>query len=230
MIGILSLLCSLQMTAPAQGAESSPPAPGIAISDGFACRSGEIESSAFPVSSALQEFRSRIAGGTDPLVRHLRSTEEAGETKPKTSGDFPSGPLDYFLLVLMIEGGIALNSYLASLNPDVYGGFEIAMAFPAAALCEGCEKPEAVTAGIALAGLGAYNLTLDEDQLSSGDIFKKNFVGWHVVAAAIGLSALATEHGEAKPDKGAEGAKERAGILRVAPVPRGIALAYRFRF
>jgi len=160
------------------------------------------------------------SGGTGSFERFLLSEDEIKEATRSTKRDFPQGPLDYVFVVLMVEGGIALNAYLASLDPDIYGGLAVALSPAAPFMCEGCEKPEAIVGGIALGGLGAYNLSLDENRLSSGDIFKRNVVAWHAVGAAIGLTVLANRHRGEKA----------AGTLRVSPLPGGIQVRYDYRF
>jgi hypothetical protein len=90
--------------------------------------------------------------------------------------------------VLILEGVVGLNAYLASLNPRVYG-VAGALLFPvAAANSEGKSSDTTRWVGLAsVEALAIYNIGLDEDKISDSEIFRNNFIGWH---AAAGIMAV----------------------------------------
>jgi hypothetical protein len=84
--------------------------------------------------------------------------------------------------VLAVEGAIAVNAYLASMNPQIYGAVGLAI-FPIMI------QPSTTEAWLAVGALETvplYNLTIDPDKKSNSQIFKANEIAWH---AAVGLLA-----------------------------------------
>lgn len=90
--------------------------------------------------------------------------------------------------VLIVEGAVGLNAYLASLNPRVYG-VAGALLFPIAAANSDSKSSDTTRwAGLAsVEALALYNIGLDEDRMSDSEIFLNNFIGWH---AAAGIMAI----------------------------------------
>jgi len=99
------------------------------------------------------------------------------------------GIADYVAYGLLFEGIIGLNSYLASLDPDVYGTAGLIL-FPLGAV-NGPSTNSSRAAFWTVLGiaesLALYNILLDEDRMTKEDIFKANVIGWHII---IGTGAL----------------------------------------
>ena len=105
------------------------------------------------------------------------------------NGSKKFGIADYVAYGLLFEGIIGLNSYLASLDPDVYGTAGLIL-FPLGAVNgpSGNNSRAAFWTVLGLAeSLALYNILLDEDRMSKEDIFKANVIGWHII---IGTGAL----------------------------------------
>jgi len=90
-------------------------------------------------------------------------------------------------LALVAEGVFITASAVASRKPRAFGIIG-ALAFPAAAM--GSETSD-TTNTIALIGaeaLGFYNITVDTNDRTRQEIFRKNMIGWHAIALAVGVT------------------------------------------
>lgn len=83
-------------------------------------------------------------------------------------------------LVVAVEGAIAVNAYLASMNPKVYAGVA-GVIYPI--MIQPSTQDAWLVVG-ALETVPVYNLTIDPDKKSPSQIFKANEIAWH---AAVGL-------------------------------------------
>ena len=91
--------------------------------------------------------------------------------------------------VVLIESLFGVNAYLASLDPRAYG-VAGAVLFPIGAI-NGESSLSNATLWVGLASaeaLALYNIGLDEDEMSDSEIFKNNFIGWHVVTGIIAVT------------------------------------------
>lgn len=99
-----------------------------------------------------------------------------------------------FTLFLIIEGAFAVNSWLASEDPQVYGVIA-GLSFPFAVGMHGGFSSN-TTDWVALIGtesIAVYNLTIDANKKSQGDIFKTNMIAWHLVMGSVFLSEYLTK-------------------------------------
>lgn len=89
----------------------------------------------------------------------------------------------------VIEGLFIANSWLASEDPNTYGGIA-ALLFPLAA-GEGEGSTTTKWVGFLSAEtIALYNLDIDEDKKSKSEIFKENLIAWHVFAALVGFTGF----------------------------------------
>jgi len=91
--------------------------------------------------------------------------------------------------VIAVEAAIGVNAYLASMNPRIYGGVGLAL-FPI------LMQPTTTEAWLAVGALETvpiYNLTIDPDEKSPSQIFKANFVAWHVAAGLLATTGYLTK-------------------------------------
>ncbi len=122
------------------------------------------------------------------------------------------------LAAAFFEGMIAVNAWMASKNPKLYGGAAVLL-FPVGA----AESKNETTFWVSLAAaeaLAIYNISLDEDKYSESEIFKKNMIGWHLFAGAVGLTTWLTND---------ENKKEKVS-LGFVPAPKGGVFRVTFRF
>lgn len=99
----------------------------------------------------------------------------------------PSKKLGMLSMVLIGEGLVLANAWLASENPHIYGG-ALAILSPLGA-AEGNASTTTKWVGFLSAeSIAVYNLNIDENKKSKSDIFKDNFIAWHLFAATIGIS------------------------------------------
>ena len=104
-----------------------------------------------------------------PLISSVFAGEEV-----QTEKKYPLHPA---WEVLIVEGLIVANSWMASQAPGAYGA-GAALLFP----LNGCNYSYCADL-IAAESIALYNLTLDENETSKGEIFKNNMIAWHVFAA-----------------------------------------------
>jgi hypothetical protein len=117
------------------------------------------------------------------------------------------------------EGVFVISAWMASKNPQAYGGL-LALGAPFGG--HSGEQNE-TTMWLTLAAVEAmaiYNISLDKDEYSESEIFKKNMIGWHIVLGVVGLTAWLSDDGE----------KEDKVSMSFAPLHGGgqFRLAYRF--
>jgi len=93
-----------------------------------------------------------------------------------------------FETILLAEGSFLANAWLASEDPHAYG-VVLALLAPLAAAGEGNSSETTKWVGlIAAESIAIYNIGIDTNKKSKSDIFKKNFIAWHLFAATIGVT------------------------------------------
>lgn len=88
----------------------------------------------------------------------------------------------FLLGEIMIVG----NAWMATLDPQVYGGI-LALFGPFGAAESGRTNPALGWVSVAaVEGLAIYNIVgLDKDEDSKSKIFRDNFIGWHVFGGIL---------------------------------------------
>jgi hypothetical protein len=99
--------------------------------------------------------------------------------------------------VLVIEGFLVANSYLASLNPRAFGVF-CAIFCPTGGGVSDWSSTSGVVTLASVEALSIYDIGINSDKVSEGEIFKRNLIGWNIV---LGINALA-EHLTGQTNKG----------------------------
>jgi hypothetical protein len=84
--------------------------------------------------------------------------------------------------LLIMEGFLVTNAWMASEDPSGYGGF-LALVAP----ISGCEFY--CSGLIAAESIAIYNMSIDENKNSKSEIFKNNMIAWHVFAAVGGVAS-----------------------------------------
>lgn len=124
--------------------------------------------------------------------------------------------------VLLGEAFVGVNAGLAALDPTVYG-VAGALLFPFGLANGGGSGSSDVAMWVDLAALETLaigNIAIDKDAVSGRDVFIGNVIGWHLVAAVMGLTSYFTERSS----------KHDGLSLAVAPGYRGAGLALSYRF
>ena len=125
-------------------------------------------------------------------------------------------PLHPVLGVLLVEGLLISNAWMASEKPKEYGGFM--MLFSPIAGSSG-DKFSDYVGLVGAEAIGLYNLTIDKDKKTKSDIFKENLIGWHIV---IGVGALTDYFTDDK--------KEDSKVY-ILPIKKGgVKISYNYRF
>ena len=119
--------------------------------------------------------------------------------------------------VLVGEGLIALNAWMASEAPAVYGGLGVLL-FPFAGGEHSSSELTYWTGLVAAESLAIYNISIDGDGKSKSEIFKDNMVGWHLFVLAVGVSSYI----DSKLDKNEN--------IIIEPEKDGMTLTYEYAF
>ncbi|MFO6418610.1 hypothetical protein ACLBKS_00230 [Hylemonella sp. W303a] len=89
--------------------------------------------------------------------------------------------LDTTRFVVMGEVLIGVHAYFASLNPHVFGGVS-ALLSPLG--MTGSTRDSYLTLA-AMESMAIYNMTIDPEKKSKGEIFKENMIGYNLAFAAV---------------------------------------------
>jgi hypothetical protein len=120
------------------------------------------------------------------LTKEIKNTNQP---KPK----FGTGQQYIFA-----EAMIAVNAGLASLSPKAYGIAGVIL-FPIATANGPTTSNTTRWVGFgAVESLAVYNITINENKKSKGEIFLENIIAWHLVAGIVGLTDILT--GDQKKD------------------------------
>ena len=116
---------------------------------------------------------SGLLGITQPVSAE---EDQSAWTAPEIAGAF-----------LVVEGIVGLNAYLASRDPRAYG-IAGALLFPIAAAGGKASETTRWVGVASIEALALYNINLDKNKMSSGEIFRNNFIGWHAVAGIMAIT------------------------------------------
>ena len=90
-------------------------------------------------------------------------------------------------LAFVAEGVFIAASAVASREPHAFG-VAAALMFPAAVLGSNISTTTSTIAMIGSESLAFYNITVDRNNRTRQDIFKRNMIGWHALALAVGVT------------------------------------------
>lgn len=90
-------------------------------------------------------------------------------------------------LAFVAEGVFIVASAVASKEPHAFG-VAAALMFPAAVLGSNISTTTSTIAMIGSESLAFYNITVDRNNRTRQDIFKRNMIGWHALALAVGVT------------------------------------------
>lgn len=92
-----------------------------------------------------------------------------------------------FTLAMVTEGVFIVASAAASRQPHAFG-IAAALMFPAAALGSDISTTTKTVTLIGAESLAFYNLTVDKNNRTRPEIFRKNMIGWHALALVVGVT------------------------------------------
>jgi hypothetical protein len=92
-----------------------------------------------------------------------------------------------FQLALVAEGVFIAASAVASREPRAFGVVS-ALMFPAAVLGSDISKPTSAVALIGAETLAFYNISVNKNDRTRQQIFRKNMIGWHALALVVGVT------------------------------------------
>jgi len=107
-----------------------------------------------------------------------------------------------FLIAAIIEGGLVANALLASQNPQLYGVAGV-LIFPFhLVMSDGAAEDSGMAKALVVGAesIAIYNITLDEDKYSEGEIFRNNLIGWHIFLG-VGAAYYYLRGERRSPDK-----------------------------
>lgn len=123
-------------------------------------------------------------------------------------------------MIIVTEGLIGLNAYMASLSPHVYGFVGVVL-FPLG-MVGGTEPSDSQMKArwvflASVEALSIHNMQVDKNNTSKSEIIRSNFIGWH---AAAGLAAATGYFID----------KNKRFALNYMPEPQGGKLMVSYRF
>jgi hypothetical protein len=121
---------------------------------------------------------------TEPPKENL-SAEQPKEIK---NTDIPKENNGTATMLLIGEALFALNAGMAALSPKAYG-IVGAIVFPIGAANGSATSETTRWVGLAAAeSIAVYNLTINENRKSKGEIFVENMIAWHIFTGIVFLT------------------------------------------
>lgn len=99
----------------------------------------------------------------------------------------------------VLESLFAVNAWMASKNPQVYGGIALLL-FPVT-MYETKNKTINWVRLAAAESLNLYNISLSKEKNTRNEIFKKNMIGWHLLTGALIITDLLNKDENEVKDK-----------------------------